>query len=93
MKQYDIYCGLFLLAKSTFEIHDKLEGMEHQRKVGPRASFAGVIIQIALLDVVFSLNSVITAVGMANQVSIMIARCGSCGGVHDDLLWSHEQLR
>jgi predicted tellurium resistance membrane protein TerC len=46
--------------------------MEHQRKVGPGTSFVGVLIQIALLDVVFSLDSVITAVGMANQVSIMI---------------------
>jgi predicted tellurium resistance membrane protein TerC len=65
--------GLFLLAKSTFEIHDKLEAMEPLRKIGKGASFVGVLIQIALLDVIFSLDSVITAVGMANQVSIMIA--------------------
>jgi predicted tellurium resistance membrane protein TerC len=63
--------GLFLLGKSTTEIHNKLEGEEHdtERKA---ASFMSVIIQIALLDIVFSLDSVITAIGMADQVSIMI---------------------
>ncbi len=64
--------GLFLLGKSTFEIHDRLEGTEQHRDVTGRLSFAGVLIQIALLDIVFSLDSVITAVGMANHVSIMI---------------------
>ena len=68
-----IFGGLFLIAKSTFEIHDKLEGAEDQRKVSGRVSFAGVLVQIALLDIVFSLDSVITAVGMANHVGIMIA--------------------
>jgi predicted tellurium resistance membrane protein TerC len=64
--------GLFLLFKSTTEIHNKLEGEEEttDRKAN---SFASVIIQIALLDIVFSLDSVITAIGMADQVSIMIA--------------------
>ncbi|HSR18690.1 MAG TPA: TerC family protein [Ignavibacteriaceae bacterium] len=65
--------GLFLLGKSTFEIHERLEGVgdHHSVKISP--SFKSVIIQILLLDIVFSLDSVITAVGMANQISIMIA--------------------
>lgn len=65
--------GLFLIAKATHEIHDKLEGEEGHasRKVAPR--FASVIIQILLLDVVFSLDSVITAVGMVNKIPVMIA--------------------
>ena len=64
--------GLFLMAKATFEIHDKLEG-EHghaSAKVAP--TFASVIIQILMLDIVFSLDSVITAVGMANDLAVMI---------------------
>lgn len=65
--------GLFLIGKSTFEIHDKLEGLAREREVRARASFVGTIIQIGLLDIVFSLDSVITAIGMANQVTIMIA--------------------
>jgi predicted tellurium resistance membrane protein TerC len=65
--------GLFLIAKSTHEIHDKLEGEEGHasRRVAPR--FVSVIIQILLLDVVFSLDSVITAVGMVNKIPVMIA--------------------
>jgi predicted tellurium resistance membrane protein TerC len=65
--------GLFLIAKSTREIHEKLEGEEAQGAVGRSAKFAGIIIQILLLDIVFSLDSVITAVGMASEVAIMIA--------------------
>ena len=65
--------GLFLLAKSTHEIHDKLEGEEGGRAVKGRVSFANVIGQIMLLDVVFSLDSVITAVGMANHLAVMVA--------------------
>jgi predicted tellurium resistance membrane protein TerC len=64
--------GLFLLAKSTIEIHDKLEGAEGHASVKVVASFAAVIFQILLLDIVFSLDSVITAVGMAEDVSVMI---------------------
>jgi predicted tellurium resistance membrane protein TerC len=65
--------GLFLIAKSTREIHEKLEGAaEHAAGVSRRVSFAGVIVQILILDVVFSLDSVITAVGMANQLWVMI---------------------
>jgi predicted tellurium resistance membrane protein TerC len=65
--------GLFLLWKSTREIHDKLEGEEGRQNVKGGATFAGVLVQIALLDIVFSLDSVITAVGMARQVGVMIA--------------------
>ena len=65
--------GLFLIAKSTHEIHDKLEGEGARATARTAASFAGVIIQILLLDIVFSLDSVITAVGMAEHVSIMMA--------------------
>ncbi len=65
--------GLFLLAKSTHEIHQKLEGEEGESSVRGKASFNGVIIQIMLLDIVFSFDSVITAVGMTNQIGIMIA--------------------
>jgi predicted tellurium resistance membrane protein TerC len=66
--------GLFLIAKSTWEIHDKLEGATHGAAGGKaRVSFASIIVQIMLLDIVFSLDSVITAVGMAQHVEIMIA--------------------
>ena len=65
--------GLFLLAKGTMEIHGKLEGEVGERALPSAPSFAGVLAQIALLDVVFSLDSVITAVGMANRLEIMIA--------------------
>ena len=64
--------GLFLLGKSTFEIHERLEGEESHvsQKVAP--SLTGVVIQIMLLDIVFSLDSVITAIGMVNEVGIMV---------------------
>lgn len=65
--------GLFLIGKSTHEIHGSLEGAEGQQSAKIRASFASVIIQIMLLDIVFSLDSVITAVGMVDNVWIMIA--------------------
>jgi len=66
--------GLFLMAKATVEIHHKVEtAAAEEAPRGPGASFAGVVIQIALIDVVFSFDSVITAVGMAQQVAIMIA--------------------
>ena len=64
--------GLFLLGKSTLEIHDKLEGVEGHGSAKVVASFAAVIVQILLLDIVFSLDSVITAVGMADDVAVMI---------------------
>ena len=65
--------GLFLLAKSTHEIHGSLEGTEHERSARAVPSFAGVLIQIMLLDIVFSLDSVITAVGMVDEIGVMIA--------------------
>jgi predicted tellurium resistance membrane protein TerC len=67
-----VFGGLFLLAKSTFEIHDNLEGEHHESRARAAASFTGVLVQIALLDIVFSLDSVITAVGMANELAVMI---------------------
>ena len=66
--------GFFLLYKGTREIHDRLEGdAPHEATSRARASFGGVIVQIMLLDVVFSLDSVITAVGMANELWVMAA--------------------
>ena len=65
--------GLFLLAKSTMEIHDKIEGEQQRRTTGAAAGMLGVIVQILLLDIVFSLDSVITAIGLANHVPVMIA--------------------
>jgi predicted tellurium resistance membrane protein TerC len=65
--------GLFLIAKATHEIHDRLEGEEEFRSAEGAPSFASVIIQIMILDIVFSLDSVITAVGMASHLAIMIA--------------------
>ena len=64
--------GLFLLGKSTHEIHEKLEGVDGEKTTGLTATFRGVIIQIMLLDIVFSLDSVITAVGMVKEVGVMI---------------------
>jgi len=65
--------GLFLLGKATLEIHEGLEGEENHGSGRVAPSFAAVIVQIMLLDIVFSLDSVITAVGMADEVAIMIA--------------------
>ena len=65
--------GLFLIGKSTHEIHGSLEGAEEHRMARAAASFASILIQIALLDIVFSLDSVITAVGMVDQIGVMIA--------------------
>jgi predicted tellurium resistance membrane protein TerC len=64
--------GLFLLAKATYEIHDKLEGAEEETGRAA-ASFTSVIVQVMVLDIVFSLDSVITAVGMANDLRVMVA--------------------
>ena len=65
--------SLFLLAKSTFEIHEKLEGVDGEKTQRMDVTFNSVIVQIMLLDIVFSLDSVITAVGMVQQIGIMIA--------------------
>ena len=73
--------GLFLIAKSTFEIHESLEGEEHHASGKGRASFAAVLVQILLLDIVFSLDSVITAVGMTDKIPVMIAAVVGAVGV------------
>ena len=73
--------GLFLIAKSTFEIHDKLEGEEGHRSARIAPSFAAVIIQVMFLDIVFSLDSVITAIGMANDLAVMVAAVVAAVGV------------
>jgi len=65
--------GLFLIAKATFEIHHNLEGPEDERAAPAAVSFASVIAQIMVLDIVFSLDSVITAIGMANHLPVMMA--------------------
>jgi predicted tellurium resistance membrane protein TerC len=65
--------GLFLLAKATHEIHTKMEGEDEHGVSRAVSSFAGVIVQILILDVVFSLDSVITAIGMADEISVMVA--------------------
>jgi predicted tellurium resistance membrane protein TerC len=64
--------GLFLIYKATTEIHAKLEGEEHIRETGGSATFTSVIIQIVLLDIVFSLDSVITAIGMTENIMIAV---------------------
>ena len=66
--------GLFLLVKSTLEIHDKLEGTEgHASERTAASGYASILVQIMLIDIVFSLDSVITAVGMASELAIMVA--------------------
>jgi predicted tellurium resistance membrane protein TerC len=65
--------GLFLIGKSTYEIHEKLEGVDGAKTDRMAPTFAAVVTQILLLDIVFSLDSVITAVGMVNKVSVMVA--------------------
>jgi len=65
--------GLFLIAKSTHEMHVRLEGADQHRETSGGASFASVIAQILILDVVFSLDSVITAVGMVDELAIMVS--------------------
>ena len=65
--------GLFLIGKSTHEIHQRLEGEEGHASARVKPSFVSIIIQILLLDIVFSLDSVITAVGMVDQLGVMIA--------------------
>ena len=65
--------GLFLIAKSTHEIHQKLEGEEGEASSRVRPSFTSVLIQVLLLDIVFSLDSVITAVGMVDRIEIMVS--------------------
>jgi predicted tellurium resistance membrane protein TerC len=65
--------GLFLIAKSTLEIHTSLEGEEGHGVAGAAVSFLGIVVEIALIDIIFSLDSVITAVGLASELAVMIA--------------------
>lgn len=73
--------GLFLLGKSTVEIHDKLEGKQGHTATKVKATISSVVIQIILLDIVFSLDSVITAVGMANQLWVMVTAVAIAVGI------------
>lgn len=73
--------GLFLIGKSTYEIHDKLESEEGHAGVRVGRRFAAVIVQIVLLDMVFSLDSVITAVGMVDHLGVMIAAVVAAIGI------------
>jgi predicted tellurium resistance membrane protein TerC len=81
--------GLFLLAKSTHEIHEKLEGEEGHVSNRVPASFTSVIIQIMLLDIVFSLDSVITAVGMVDELWVMVTAVIIAVGI---MMWSAEPI-
>jgi predicted tellurium resistance membrane protein TerC len=81
--------GLFLMAKSTHEIHEKLEGEEGHASSRVAASFASVIIQIMLLDIVFSLDSVITAVGMVDELWVMVTAVIIAVGI---MMWSAEPI-
>ena len=81
--------GLFLLAKATLEIHERLEGEEGHGSARVAPSFSAVIVQIAVLDIVFSLDSVITAVGMAEDLSIMVTAVVLAVGV---MMFSAEPI-
>jgi predicted tellurium resistance membrane protein TerC len=82
--------GLFLVGKSVFEIHEKLEGEDGHATTGMRrATFRSVVVQIILLDIVFSLDSVITAVGMADHLAVMIAAVVIAMGI---MLWAAKPI-
>jgi predicted tellurium resistance membrane protein TerC len=81
--------GLFLLGKSTHEIHDKLEGEEGHSSSRVAASLVSVIVQIMLLDIVFSLDSVITAVGMVDELWVMVTAVIIAVGI---MMWSAEPI-
>jgi predicted tellurium resistance membrane protein TerC len=69
-----LFCGgLFLVAKATMEIHADLEGVEGREPMRAAVSFLGIVAQIGVIDIVFSLDSVITAVGLAQQLAVMVA--------------------
>ncbi len=76
-----IFGGLFLLAKATHEIHNSLEGEEDSHQSRIKVSFISVLLQITLLDIVFSLDSVITAVGLAKEIEVMILAIVTAVGV------------
>jgi predicted tellurium resistance membrane protein TerC len=79
--------GLFLIAKATYEIHERLEGEQGHESARVAASFTAVIVQVMLLDIVFSLDSVITAVGMANDLAVMVAAVVVSVGV---MMWTAD---
>jgi predicted tellurium resistance membrane protein TerC len=82
--------GLFLIGKSVFEIHEKLEGEDGHATSGMKsATFQSVVLQILMLDVVFSLDSVITAVGMADYLAVMVAAVVIAMGI---MLWSAKSI-
>ncbi|MEW5723070.1 MAG: TerC family protein [Thermodesulfobacteriota bacterium] len=94
--------GLFLIGKATFEIHDNLEGHKKDGAAPARraASFAAALVQIMLLDIIFSLDSVITAVGMARRIEVMIAAIVAAvvvmivfAGVVGDFIQRHPTVR
>ena len=93
--------GLFLIVKSTREIHEKLEGeVDHATLVKTKVKFNAIIVQILLLDIVFSLDAVITAVGMANSLGVMIAAVVIAllvmlkyAGVVSDFVHKHPTLK
>jgi predicted tellurium resistance membrane protein TerC len=93
--------GLFLIVKSTMEIHEKLEGADdHAATSKGKVKFNAIIVQILLLDIVFSLDSVITAIGMANQLGVMIAAVVIAlvvmlkyAGVVSDFVHKHPTLK
>lgn len=85
-----LFGGLFLIGKSVFEIHEKLEGEDGHATSGMKtATFQSVVIQILILDVVFSLDSVITAVGMADYLAVMVAAVVIAMGI---MLWSAKSI-
>lgn len=81
--------GLFLIFKATREIHERLEGEEGEANARVAAGFSAVIVQILLLDIVFSLDSVITAVGMANHLAVMITAVVLAVGV---MMWAAKPI-
>jgi predicted tellurium resistance membrane protein TerC len=85
-----LFGGLFLIGKSVFEIHEKLEGADgHATESLGKVTFQAVVMQILLLDIVFSLDSVITAVGMVDVLGVMIAAVCIAMGI---MLWSAKSI-
>ena len=85
--------GMFLIGKSTYEIHEKLESMEHSQTAKVAASFISVIIQIILVDIVFSLDSVITAVGISGHLAVMIPAVVIAAAVISSFVEKHPTMK
>lgn len=81
--------GLFLIYKGTTEIHKSVEGVEHKASTAVSATFGAVVMQIMLLDIVFSLDSVITAIGMVDELGVMITAVAIAMGV---MLWASKPI-